>query len=103
MDSFRNDGVLPDKLIVSVEDCRIGLTHGWGAADGLAEKVIEMFEGDRLDAIVFGHTHFPMNEVRNGVLIFNPGTATDKRFVPSQSIGILTVDADSISGKIIDI
>ena len=33
-------------------------------------------EGEGADVIVYGHTHRPMNEVRDGQLLFNPGSVT---------------------------
>lgn len=33
-------------------------------------------EGEGADVIVFGHTHRQMNEVRDGQLLFNPGSVT---------------------------
>ena len=101
MDSFQKAGVLPDKLIVDVEDCRIGLIHGWGAPEGLEERVLESFGGKRLDAIVFGHSHFAKMELRNGILLFNPGSPADKRFAPWNSAGLLTVNSNTITGEII--
>jgi hypothetical protein len=56
----------------------------------------------RLDCIVFGHTHYPVNQKIDGVYFFNPGSAVDKRFAPFRSIGILEV-GNEITGTIITI
>lgn len=103
MDEFRNNAVLPDKLIATVEDVRIGLIHGWGPAHGLEDRVLESFRPGDVSVIVFGHSHLPCNEIRNGVLLFNPGTPTDRRFAVSQSVGLLTVDGTAVSGEIIKV
>ena len=53
--------------------------------------------------VVFGHSHIPWNEDHNGQLLFNPGSATDRRRQPRCSIGLLYVDDDvrSVRGEII--
>jgi len=97
-DSVRE--VFPGKQILEIEGQRIGLIHGWGSPFGLEEKVIREFEN--VECIVYGHTHRAMNEMRNGVLLFNPGSPTDQRFARHNSVGILDVGKE-IVGKIIDL
>lgn len=41
--------------------------------------------------VVFGHTHRPCNEYVQGVLYFNPGSASDPRG-PKPSVGIIELD-----------
>lgn len=89
---------LPDRKVVTVEGKRIGLIHGWGSPMGLAGRVAEVFDG--VDAIVFGHSHRPMNAVKNGVLFFNPGSAS-RNFFGGASVGVLSVGPEGISGEII--
>jgi uncharacterized protein len=94
---------LPAKRIVEAGKFRIGLTHGFGAPGGLIDWVGAQFIDDYVDAIVFGHSHHAMNEVIDGILFFNPGTATDRRFSHELSIGMLEVDDDGIKGRIIEL
>ncbi len=101
MDHLDVCSTLPAKRIIEAGKFRIGLTHGFGAPNGLVEWVKDQFIGDKVDAIVFGHSHHAMNEVIDGVLFFNPGTATDRRFSHELSIGMLEVDDTSITGTII--
>jgi putative phosphoesterase len=65
----------------------------------LEDFLLAQFEGENVDAIVFGHTHVPHVKTHNGVLLFNPGAA---RPGPGRqpSAGILEVEERSISGKI---
>ncbi len=92
---------LPAKRIVEVGKSRLGLTHGFGAPHGLVAWVREQFAGENVDAIIFGHSHHAMNEVIDGILFFNPGTATDRRFSHELSIGILEIGEKGIKGRII--
>jgi putative phosphoesterase len=93
MDSTELKNVLPVKEIVEIENKRIGITHGSGAPWGIEERVRKMFESDRIDVIVYGHSHQSQNKVIDGILLFNPGKATD-------SFGILTIDGEA-EGEII--
>jgi hypothetical protein len=94
---------LPVKTVVEAGKFRIGLVHGFGAPGGLIDWVGEQFVDDYVDAIVFGHSHYHMNEMVDGILFFNPGTATDRRFSRDLSIGMLEVDDAGIKGRIIEI
>lgn len=94
---------LPHKTIVEAGKFRIGLTHGNGSPAGLVDYVKEQFEGEDVDAIVFGHSHQPFNETIDGTLYFNPGTPTDHRFTRDLSIGMLEVNDKGITGKIIQL
>jgi putative phosphoesterase len=44
------------------------------------------------DIVVFGHSHLPRNEVVDGVLLFNPGSAGPRRFKLPVAIGIIEGD-----------
>ena len=41
----------------------------------LEDFLLAQFEGEQVDAIVFGHTHTPYVKMHKGVLLFNPGAA----------------------------
>jgi len=90
--------IFPEKRIVEVEGRRIGLIHGWGSPHGLEEKILREFED--VECIVYGHTHRAVNEIKDGVLLFNPGSPTDRRFAKHNSVGILDIGKE-IVGTII--
>jgi putative phosphoesterase len=54
-------------------------------------------------AVICGHSHAPMNEVRNGVLYFNPAGAGPRRFKLPICVGRLRIREGSISGEIIEL
>jgi putative phosphoesterase len=91
---------LPEQLIFEIKGFKLGLIHGWGAPWGLERKLLERL--GKVDCIVYGHTHKPLNQIIDDVLFFNPGSAVDKRFAASRTIGILEIDKD-VSGRIINI
>ncbi len=93
IDSRELKVMLPAKEIVEIENKRIGITHGSGGPVGIEERVRKVFESDRIDIIVYGHSHQSQNKVIDDILLFNPGKATD-------SFGILTIDGGT-KGEII--
>jgi len=92
-DSVRNN--LPDKIIFKAGHYKIGVMHGFGAPASLIGMLAETFKDDIPDVVIFGHSHEPFNERIEGVLYFNPGSATDKIFADYNSYGII-----EINGKI---
>ena len=53
--------------------------------------------------VVSGHSHIPKQEIRNGVLYFNPGSAGPKRFKLPVSVGRLMVKEGGVHGKIVEL
>jgi putative phosphoesterase len=54
-------------------------------------------------AVVYGHSHKPKKEVKNGVLYFNPGSAGPRRFRLPISVGRLTIRNKTISAEIVEL
>lgn len=93
---------LVHKRVVPVDRFRVGLIHGWGAPQGLEERVLQEFSGQQLDVLVYGHSHYPVCHRRDGVLFFNPGSPTDRRSAPFHSVGLLEI-GDTVRGRIINL
>ena len=92
MDSSETFFSLGDKKIIELGGFRIGLMHGWGAESGLSSRIRRKFISDNVDCIVFGHSHNPYNKIEDNILMFNPGSPTDKRFAKNRNIGILYLE-----------
>lgn len=88
---------LPQKEIFSIEGVKIGLIHGEGSPQGIVQRIKPAFEGEKIDLVVYGHTHQPRKEWIEGVLFLNPGSPTDKVFAPFNSFAIV----DLREGKIV--
>ncbi len=91
---------IPFKQVIHVREFAIGLIHGWGAVAGLEARAQDEFAGTPIDCLVYGHSHRPACHRHNGILFFNPGSATDKRSVDYPSVGLLQI-TDEICGTII--
>jgi putative phosphoesterase len=91
---------LPIKRHLRVGDCLIGLVHVLDERGRFAEAARREFPDAQ--CVVFGHTHQPYNEWAGGQLLFNPGSATNRRRAPRHTVGVLEVGDDgTISGRII--
>ena len=101
MDSSELKALLPKKRIVKAGNFKIGLIHGYGPPNGLMKHLKQEFKGG-VDAVVFGHSHTPMNQTLDGILYFNPGSATDKIFATHNTYGIIEA-GKTLTGRIIKI
>lgn len=92
---------LPSKQIVQAENWRIGIIHGHeGRGRDTPTRALSAFSSDQVNCIVFGHSHRPLNELVNGVLLFNPGSPVAGRGESGNTYGILDF-GESVNGKIV--
>jgi len=68
MDSAELKTILPAKAIIEVAGKRIGITHGSGSPWGIETRVRKIFEADRVNIIVYGHSHRSQNRVIGNIL-----------------------------------
>jgi putative phosphoesterase len=54
-------------------------------------------------AVISGHSHQPKQEIKNGVLYFNPGSAGPRRFKLPISVGRIVIADGKLNGEIIEI
>jgi len=101
MDSKRVKDELPNREVLNVDHYKIGIIHGWGDPHTLPKRVLEEFEQDNVNCVIFGHSHQVCNQIINKVLAFNPGSPTDTIFAHFKSFGILETSPDGIKGEII--
>ncbi len=102
MDSYEVKRCLPEKILLDVAGKKIGVVHGRGPAFKVVKIASRAFS-KKPDIIIFGHSHTPFNEKRDGTLFFNPGSATDNVFPQNCSFGIIEIDGDRIRAEIIKI
>ena len=53
--------------------------------------------------VIFGHSHVPKQEMRDGVLYFNPGSAGPRRFKLPITVGRLVFDGGGLRAEIVKI
>lgn len=87
-----------DEAEVELGGIKIAMLHDSGQKAGRWERMHEKFPDARV--VVFGHSHLPWNEDRNGLLCFNPGSPTWKRQAPFPSMGLLWIENGEVEGDI---
>jgi uncharacterized protein len=85
---------LPEIMVVEVQDHSLFVLHDLKRLD-LDPRAAGFA------AVISGHTHSPTQEIRAGVLYFNPGSAGPRRFRLPVSLGLLRVTASAIRGELI--
>ncbi len=92
---------LPIKRELVIGKCKIGMVHILGETKTRTRVARNEFPDARV--VIFGHSHIPYNQEHDNQLLFNPGSANDRRRQPTCSIGILTIDdeTNSVRGEII--
>ena len=74
------------------------LIHGHG--DRTARASARRFAG-RVDCVVYGHSHVPKIEVEDDTILFNPGSATDRRWQEHFGVGLIHVTAERIEPELV--
>jgi len=54
-------------------------------------------------AVISGHSHQPKQEIKDGVLYFNPGSAGPRRFRLPVTVGSLDIVEGKVTGRIIEL
>lgn len=97
---------VPDKDIFEINGKRIGITHpkDGGSHSSTVRRILAEFRNDRVNTILYGHTHDPKIENRNNILLVNPGKGylEENYYGPPTTIAVLRID-DEIQAKIIKI
>jgi uncharacterized protein len=60
-------------------------------------------EAAKFAAVVYGHSHEPTQEMKNGVLYFNPGSAGPRRFRLPVSVGRLLFTDGKVKSEIVNL
>jgi uncharacterized protein len=112
---------LPATRFLTIEKCNIGLVHGHVPQGVRAPKLnvpgntqtagnaLSHFLDESgiptVDCVIFGHSHRPIifwHEIAGRkILLFNPGSPTDRRYAPDYSLGLLRVDGATLSPELI--
>lgn len=88
--------LIPKTLSVTLGNRRFTMTHGdlYGAKYGLAGLTALATESFA-DVVLYGHTHQPHLEYRDGVYYFNPGSISPS-YMNTPTYGVITVADNGI-------
>ena len=90
---------LPQERLVEAAGARIAMVHDAGPSKRRLERMRLRFPD--ADAVVFGHSHIPLHEERDGFQIFNPGSPTDRRRQPRHTMGLAEVRRGRVSFRLV--
>jgi putative phosphoesterase len=93
---------LPEERVVEAGGARIAMVHDAGPRVGRFERLRRRF-GERADAVVFGHSHLPLHEERDGFQIFNPGSPTERRRAPAHTMGLARVEQGRLAFELLEL
>jgi putative phosphoesterase len=99
-----NDGaltrVLPETVQLELEGVRVAMIHDSGPRSGREGRLHRRFPD--ADVVVFGHSHIPWNAPGlDGQLLFNPGSATQRRSQPARTLGVLHVQDGVVRAEVV--
>lgn len=84
---------LPETDVLEVAGVSIYVLHNLDELDPKPEAA-------GFSVVIYGHSHVPKQEMRNGTLYFNPGSAGPRRFKLPVSVGKLRVERGKVFGEI---
>jgi len=87
---------LRDREVLEIAGVSIYLLHDLGQLDLKPQAA-------GFAVVVSGHSHVPIQEMRDGVLYFNPGSAGPRRFKLPVSIGKLIVEGGVVRGELLQL
>jgi uncharacterized protein len=90
---------LPPRLELSWEDVAIAVVHDSGPRKGRPGRMRRWFPTAHV--VVFGHSHIPINECHDGLLLLNPGSPTDRRRQPCHTMALLHLERGAARAEIL--
>ena len=91
---------MPAEQTVEIGAVGVAILHDAGPERGRRDRLRARFPGVR--AVCFGHTHLPVCDDRDGLLLLNPGSPTERRRAPWHSYAELSIDqGDVLDARIV--
>jgi putative phosphoesterase len=87
---------LPETEIIEAGGALIHMLHDLGQLDLKPDAA-----GFRV--VIYGHSHQPKMEEKNGVLYFNPGSAGPRRFHLPVSVGKLMIKPGTVRAELVEL
>ncbi|WHZ24052.1 MAG: hypothetical protein OJF47_003164 [Nitrospira sp.] len=98
VDGFEASGV-PVEQVIELAGRRIALYHRLYEKGTLTRDGAGLLARTNPVICVYGHSHQPKAEWREGVLLFNPGSAGPKRFHLPRAVGLLLFQNETIEPR----
>lgn len=99
-DGFPLLETVPETRLLQFGSTTIFMTH----IGGEPEEVLIRHSGAKsAQAVIFGHSHRPLQDRHDGTLFFNPGSAGPRRFNLPVTAGLVEIDGEKLESRILDI
>lgn len=100
---FTIGNVCSEKLL-DCEGKKVFITHGhrYGVKSGY-NAIYERAEKVKADLVLFGHTHMPYMEYRNGKIFLNPGSASYPRSGGRKTYALIDINSERILPELYNI
>ncbi len=94
----------PDELTTVFEGWKTFVTHGhrYGVKNGLY-WLSERARAEACDLVLFGHTHAPLLEERDGIIFLNPGSAARPRIGGKGTYAVIEATEAELAIAILDL
>lgn len=101
MDDSSIRALLPENEVLDLGGVRLGMVHDSGLAKRRRKRMQSMFPDCRV--VVFGHSHQPLLEDEDGLMLLNPGSACDPRRARVPTIALLTISDGEPQAELIEL
>ncbi|TDI87791.1 MAG: metallophosphoesterase [Caldithrix sp.] len=92
VDTFPISTNYPETLTTQIAGVNICMTHIYtGLESNLVQEALKQLPGQRLDLLIYGHSHQAKLERVGNTYLFNPGSAGRKRFSVRPAVGLLKI------------
>lgn len=98
-DDAELQAMLPLSLRLTVGPHAVRALHGHGGRSA-RDEAIRQFAG-KADLVLFGHSHKPLVEEVKESILFNPGSATDRRWFAHFGVGVIRFTAETIDPELV--
>lgn len=90
---------LPTEVAFTAGRYVFAMIHGH--LNGRTARISARRFAGRVDCVVYGHSHVAAQEIENGTLLFNPGSATDRRWQEHFGVGLIHVTDDRVVPELV--
>jgi uncharacterized protein len=90
---------LPETQEFEFGGAKVAMIHDSGPGRGRRARMRRRFPDARV--VVFGHSHIPLLEDEDGLMLLNPGSPTDRRRQPRHTFALLRANEGEVWAEIL--
>lgn len=98
-----NTMCFPNERMAVIEGRTFYVRHQFATVEKMTAAQQRIIEQRMPDVVIFGHSHKAYSGRWRGTLLFNPGSAGPKRFSLPRSVGILELQGEQVTSRIIEL